>query len=137
MKILILLVAALVPAALWAQSQQCPLENATLKGVYTVRLSGLSMGSPFALVGLATFDGQGSVQVTGTGSTNGNIVRSITTGTYTVNPDCTGSHTLFGGALQWDMVVTPNGRKAYTISTSPAGAGNGATGTYVRQPVSW
>ena len=51
-------------------------------------------------------------------------------GVYTVNPDCTGSKT-FGGATDYDFVVTPDGREIYWIVTN-ANSGSLFTGRAVR-----
>ena len=105
-----------MPAALWAQPEQCELQNSTLHGTYLARFSGTVSGKPATFLGLVTFDGQGNYQFIGTGNFNGTISRSPGSGTYTVNRNCTGSLTL-GGAPHFDMVVTPDGVQAYTIST--------------------
>src|SRR5260370_41522009 len=52
------------------------------------------IAGPFANVGTQTFDGKGGTTGTATVSQNGNILKVTITGTYTVNPDCTGSITL-------------------------------------------
>ena len=49
---------------------------------------------PFAEVGRQTFDGEGNTDATATLSANGNIMTVTIEGTYTVNPDCTGSWAL-------------------------------------------
>jgi hypothetical protein len=48
---------------------------------------------PGAEVGTQTFDGNGSVTFAFNSSQNGNIGPGTATGTYTVNPDCTGTFT--------------------------------------------
>src|SRR5262245_50990639 len=54
---------------------------------------------PFVEVGRQTFDGRGNTDGTATASPNG-VVRQLTfEGTYVVNPDCTGSMTLFVSPL--------------------------------------
>jgi hypothetical protein len=113
-----LLLTALVPMGLWAQSQQCPLQNATLDGAYVSQATGFAGGNPLAVVGITTYDGNGNFQLKATVSVNGTILRPPTsTGTYTVNGDCTGSQTL--GSSHYDFVVTPDGRKVTYISTDP------------------
>ncbi len=47
---------------------------------------------PLAGVSLMTFDGEGTWTSVGFGSLNGNQVQSMSKGTYTVNPDCTGHY---------------------------------------------
>ena len=61
----------------------------------------------------------------------GVISRSIAVpGVYTVKPDCTGSKT-FGGATDYDFVVTPDGHDIYWIVTN-ANSGALFTGRAVR-----
>ena len=48
---------------------------------------------PYADVGTMAFDGKGGVTYTFAASQNGNVGPGTATGTYTVNPDCTGTFT--------------------------------------------
>jgi hypothetical protein len=77
-------------------STDCSLR--TLKGSYgyfeqgtiVQQLPGLPLpGSLFASSGIATYDGNGNSSGKGTTSWNGVSVQGTSTGTYTVNPDCT------------------------------------------------
>ena len=73
--------------------------NATLKGTFAYKATGFitappALAGPFAGVGTQTFDGNGATTATATSSQNGNILPVTVTGTYTVNPDCTGTYTL-------------------------------------------
>src|SRR5437764_1248832 len=121
MKTMLLLTIALAPPALLGQSQPCALQNSVLNGVYMVRnigtvaaVNGNPIAFAIAFVGLATFDGQGSWQITFTGSFNGNIFRGFSSaGTYTVNRDCTGSLTFGTGPStgHFDLVITPDGKQ--------------------------
>ena len=52
------------------------------------------LAGPFATVGTQTFDGKGGTAATAAVSQNGNILNVTIRGTYTVNPDCTGSMTV-------------------------------------------
>jgi hypothetical protein len=114
----LLLTTALAPMGLWAQTQQCPLQNATLNGAYVSHATGFAGGNPLAVVGITTYDGHGNFQLSATVSVNGTILRPPTgTGTYTVNRDCTGSQTI--GSSHYDFVVTPDGREVTYISTDP------------------
>jgi hypothetical protein len=81
----------LTPVGGWAQSVTCHQGSFTLRGQYVLRSTGTMAGNPFAAVGKESYDGQGNFQLTGTASFNGTIYRGLSgTGTYTVNPDCTG-----------------------------------------------
>ena len=70
--------------------------NATLRGTYAYTSTGSittppDLAGPIAEVGTQTFDGKGATTTTFTASGNGNIFQTTFTGTYTVNPDCTGT----------------------------------------------
>ena len=86
--------------------------NATLKGTFAYTASGFitappAMAGPFAGVGTQTFDGNGGTTATATLSQNGNILPVTITGTYTVNPDCTGTFTIqaFPGGLKSQLLL--------------------------------
>ena len=73
--------------------------NASLLGTFAYTLtetviSPPPIAGPTAEVGTQTFDGKGGTTGTATLSSNGNIFQFTFTGTYTVNPDCTGTFTL-------------------------------------------
>jgi len=72
--------------------------TATLKGAFVFTSTGFivapaQVAGPLGEVGLQTFDGKGNTNATATISVNGNIIQLTLTGTYTVNPDCTGTFT--------------------------------------------
>ena len=72
---------------------------ASLQGTFAYTGTGFNVtpagaAAPFAEVGTQTFDGKGATTTTFTASANGNIFQITFTGTYTVNPDCTGTMTL-------------------------------------------
>ena len=77
--------------------------NASLKGTFAYTMTGVltvpGFAGPFAEVGAQTFDGRGATTATATLSQNGNIRQVTITGTYTVNPDCTGTFTLLVSPL--------------------------------------
>jgi len=82
-----------------AQAADKGCSNATLKGTFAYTNTGFLTApppevGPFAGVGTQTFDGNGRTTATAWISQNGNIVSATITGTYTVNPDCTGTFTL-------------------------------------------
>lgn len=71
--------------------------NATLKGTFVHKGSGFITAPPAAAIPLATlgtetFDGNGGMTGTVTASINGDIIPGTSAGTYTVNPDCTGTY---------------------------------------------
>jgi len=77
---------------------------------------------PFVEVGTQTFDGKGGTTFAATASQNGNIREMTGTGTYTVNPDCTGTMTLQVSptlAVQIFFVVDDWGSEFQAIETNP------------------
>ena len=88
-----LLLAAVAPAA---QAANC--SNATVKGDWALTLSGtllLAAGPvPVAAVIRATINLDGTVTGSEARSVGGGYADETMSGTYTVNPDCTGSATL-------------------------------------------
>jgi hypothetical protein len=73
--------------------------NAMMQGTFAYTSTGSiaappEIAGPFVEVGTQTFDGRGGTIAAVTLSQNGNILPVTVTGTYTVNPDCTGTMTL-------------------------------------------
>jgi hypothetical protein len=73
--------------------------NATVQGTFAYTSTGYitappAIAGPFAETGTQAFDGKGGTTAAVTLSQNGNIIPVTVTGTYTVNPDCTGTMTL-------------------------------------------
>ena len=103
--------------------------NATLHGSFGYTSTGTLLPSyvpppfagPFAEVGRQTFDGNGDTEATATLSANGNINQVTIQGTYTVNPDCTGSMTLnvspLDATVQADFVIDDDGAELRVIGT--------------------
>ena len=98
----------------------------TLFGSYGIATTGFIISAgpvgPVGDVGVISFDGNGAVSQTTTVSLNGNIIPSRTsTGTYTVNSDCTGSLSVTlpppGGLSQSDFVIVDNGKELRLINT--------------------
>ena len=118
---------ALAPQAF---SAECPLGNATLHGSYTVFGTGTIVGvGPVTVVGVHTWDGQGNTVATYTASVNGTIFTGVTvTGTYSVNPDCTGSNAESDGS-HYNLVASPDGNSTTWIR---ADAGTVVSGTETR-----
>ena len=110
---------AVAPAAK-ADNKGC--SNATLKGTFAHRASGFetappTIAGPLVGVGTDTFDGNGGVTTTATLSINGNIVPVTATGTYQVNPDCTGTYKLPGTTLF--LVISDSGNEIQAICIDP------------------
>jgi hypothetical protein len=102
--------------------------NNSLRGTYAYTSTGFitappAFAGPFAETGAQTFNGGGETAATATLSQNGNILQVSITGTYTVNPDCTGTLTLqvapIGITVHVFFVVTDNGDGFQAIETEP------------------
>ena len=102
----------------------------TLKGPFGFSFSGGAViggfeGKPGAVVGLITFDGRGQLTGVVTANANGRVLpqREIQ-GTYTVNPDCTGSVTAAAVPVplltfQADGVIVSDGAEILVVGTNP------------------
>jgi hypothetical protein len=102
--------------------------NATLKGTFAFTASGFitapaAAAGPLAEVGAQTFDGNGGASAIATSSQNGNIHQVTITGTYTVNPDCTGTLAIqaFPGGLKSQLffVIDDTANELLLICTDP------------------
>lgn len=106
--------------------QSC--SNASLKGNYGFQISG-SIPGVLAIGGVAkvVFDGQGNftqtddMQIIVSGQAPVVILERPGSGTYTVNPDCTGSETLnTGGQVHHSRLVLVNhGKKIFDMGSDP------------------
>lgn len=100
-----------------------------LRGPFGIKTTGWIVAAgpvgPVAEAGVITFDGAGGVSQTTTVSLNGNIVpnRTSLSGTYKVNPDCTGSISLVlpgpAGPIQsnLDFVIVDHGHELILVNT--------------------
>ncbi len=133
-------VAALVlgtaPAAK-ADNKGC--SNATLKGTFAFKGVGFvtappALAGPLAHLGTLTFDGKGALAGTGLENLNGNFQAGTETGTYTVNPDCTGTFTYLespaGITAHGYFVIEPGFNELQIMETDP---GTVVTGIARRQ----
>jgi hypothetical protein len=130
---------SLVPSAK-ADVDECSV--ITLKGSFGIATNGsiVAFGpvGPVAEVGVIKFDGAGGVSQTTTVSLNGTILpnRSSISGSYEVNPDCTGdlSVVLPGPAgtitSTSDFVIVDHGKEIRLVNT---GAGRVLLGNARRQ----
>jgi hypothetical protein len=87
----------------------------------TVLVAPVAAGvGPIAVVGTFTFSGNGDLTGATVTSQNGNIGQGTQTGTYTVNPDCTGTITvqpLGGHAAHYSFVMDDSGNGFQYICT--------------------
>jgi hypothetical protein len=94
--------------------------NATLRGTYSDQDTGTIVGvGPFAGVNVDTFDGRGNLTISGMSSLNGSVSPGVETGTYQVNPDCTGTYSVSGGGLTIDafFVIDQDGNELQIVVT--------------------
>jgi hypothetical protein len=131
-----LLIAAvfLTAGAVSAQATPWQCNNQLVNGVYGFTLQGAKLGGPGPVgpqvgVALTDFDGKGGLTQIDTVTINGIVVADFThaaaTGTYTINPDCTGtfSITFTDGRppITVALVVVDNGNEIDTVVTSAGG----------------
>ena len=116
--------------------------NSTLKGNYIYAQDGYKTGAtanerqPFAQAGRETFDGEGNMSGVYSGNLNGTIVSvGEYTGTYTVNPDCSGLVTFtdkLNQTFNYDIYVADGGDEFAFVQTDE----NSITAAYERRRVS-
>jgi hypothetical protein len=122
--LLVVLSATLVPAV-YAQGG-CT--DATLTGNYAFNLSGFASpvtpkrgAQPWAVTGVLNLDGAGNISASYAGSINGGVFTAQTTsGTYTVNSDCTGSVAFTSGddaGGTYNIVIIGGGTEVFILST--------------------
>ena len=93
--------------------------NASLKGTFSHVGTGFITGvGPLAGAGTDTFDGNGGITATASLSVNGKIGQVTATGTYKVNPDCTGTYTIPGGTTLF-FVIDDGGNEVKAVCTDP------------------
>jgi hypothetical protein len=105
-----------------------PCSNRTLKGRYAIKGNGLVPGGPppaplvpFAMIGIETLDGQGSLTDAATTSLNGIVASNVNPGTYTIKEDCTGIYTVTIPTPPFQvnhrLVVADKGKEFFLIGT--------------------
>ena len=98
---------------------------ASLKGTYAVRRTGVNnvVGGPIAQIGIDIFKGDGTRGfIRSTRSTNGEIqdwADFPPSGSYTVDPDCTGSFFDADGIKTNNVVVLDGGKRFFLLSVAP------------------
>jgi len=98
---------------------------ASLKGTYAFRRTGVNnvLGGPIAQIGIAFYGGDGTPGlIRTTRSANGDIrdwTDFPTNGSYTVDPDCTGSFFDADGTRSNDLVVLDGGKRFFLLSVAP------------------
>jgi hypothetical protein len=116
---------AIAPTAKAQVNKGC--NNATLLGTFAYTVTGSFVAAPaplglYAEAGAQTFDGNGGTATAGMSNNNGNVSPSITSGTYTVNADCTGTFSLQiapGIASHYFFVIANNGSAYQAVCLDP------------------
>jgi hypothetical protein len=98
---------------------------ASLKGTYALRRTGVNndVGGPIAQIGIGVFNGDGTRGgIRSTRSTNGDIedwTNSPPSGSYTIDPNCTGSFFDADGNKTNNVVVLDGGKRFFLLSVAP------------------
>jgi hypothetical protein len=106
-----------------ADGDDCSL--ATIQGAYASRLSGMRMQPDGTIVEVANIsrylrDGQGNYSATTVENAGGTIAHLTTTGTYTVNADCTGTQEgvgATGAVTHYELVIANRGQSVELLRT--------------------
>jgi hypothetical protein len=124
--LIVMVMAFAASSEVTAHTRACA--ESTIKGTYATTIHGqiLTPGGPILVDGIAktTFDGDGELTQVDTVAVNGHIegVWRPSTGTYTVNADCTGSITLITTGqptLHLAIIVSQSGNHIHTVVTDP------------------
>jgi hypothetical protein len=96
----------------------------TLNGCYGDTISGTIVGfGPIAAIGVTNFDGNGHFTGTDTVNINGSGgISESSTGTYTVNSDCTGTRVQTfpdGRVVSASFVIVNHGKEFLFVNTAP------------------
>jgi hypothetical protein len=114
-----------VAASARADNKGC--NDATLRGTFANSGTGFTTSSPgagpFTGVLTETYDGKGGMTSTGIISVNGAIIQVTGRGTYTVNPDCTGTYTVqlspIGATGHYYFSILDSGNEFRFVCTDP------------------
>jgi hypothetical protein len=120
-------IALIALSPLTSNASEC--SNSTIQGAYAFTIHGqvfLPNGASLLIDGLAktTFDGKGNVTQLDAVATNGNVPPGwrTSTGTYSVDPDCTGTFTVSNGdqpPIHTQIIVAQSGNTIHAIVIDP------------------
>jgi hypothetical protein len=123
----LLAVALILSSPLMAHASAC--SNSTIRGSYAYIIHGqvfLPNGPTLFIDGLAKtrFDGEGNLTELDAVAVNGNVAPGwvSNTGTYSVNPDCTGTITVTNGnqpKIHLQMIVAQSGNTIHEMVIDP------------------
>ena len=113
------------PAVIKVHAHDRGCSVASLKGTYAFRRTGVNnvVGGPIAQIGIDVFNGDGTRgRIRSTRSTNGEIrdwANFPPSGSYTVDPDCTGTFFDADGTKTNNLVVLDGGKRFFLLSLAP------------------
>jgi len=123
----LLAIALIISFPLTSHASAC--SNSTIRGSYAYTIHGqvfLPNGVTLLINGLArtTFDGEGNITELDAISANGNVAPGwvSNTGTYSVNPDCTGTITVTNGnqpLIHGQMIIAQSGNTIHEMLIDP------------------
>jgi hypothetical protein len=127
---LLIVIASAVAGVASAQSDSWACNNALIKGVYGFTIEGTKLGGngpvgPQVGVAMTEFYGDGTLEQIDSVTIDGNhaaqLTEAPTLGTYTVNPNCTGSFRLNfkdgRPTVLTDFVIVDDGKEIDTVVT--------------------
>jgi hypothetical protein len=139
--LLLLILALAASATLKAHANGC--NNSTIRGTYAYTIHGtvfLPDGSTLIIDGIAkeTYDGRGNMTQVDAVATNGVMAPGWRpgAGTYSVNPDCTGTQTILVAGLpdlHLQLIVAQDGNTIHQVVTDP-GFATTAEGELIHAP---
>jgi len=142
-RISLFLLTLALAASLTSTAHASACSNSTIRGTYAFTIHGtifLPDGSTLLVDGIAkvTFDGKGNETQVDAVADNGNLAPGWRpgTGTYSVNPDCTGTQTIVIPGmpdLHLQFIVAQGGNTIHQVVIDP-GAAVTAEGERVRTP---
>ena len=119
------------------QATNCTTE--TINGSYGYAITGWTFDSSgngwgFAESGKVVADGTGGLSLQATASQTGTIASGASSGSYSVNADCTGTATLNNGSAHLAFVVIASGREIQFVQTDTGTAISGSAEQVFSQP---
>ena len=97
---------------------------ASLQGTYAFRRTGVNniLGGPIAQIGIDVFNGDGTRGLIRTTRSNNGVIEDWTdfppSGSYTVDPDCTGSILAANGTKTDNLIVLDGGKRFLLLSVA-------------------
>jgi hypothetical protein len=117
----VVLVSLLAGQPVFAQDEPAPAcSTATLTGLYIFDASGFVVNvGPKAVVEFLNMNGDGTLTSVATANVNGTVIAHQVhgSGSYSVNPDCTGTLAFNPAGPHFDIYIAPLGTEFHMIQT--------------------